>query len=57
MADSIYNGLVSAQPIPKLFTVEEYEQIPDPPGGHYELHHEELVFETFSVRQHKDLQR
>lgn len=57
MADSIYNSLVSAQPIPKLFTVEEYEQIPDPPGGHFELHHGELVFVTYPVRQHKALQR
>ena len=52
-----YNGVVSAQSIPKLFTVEEYEQIPDPPGGHYELHHGELVFVTYAVRQHKALQR
>jgi Uma2 family endonuclease len=48
---------VSANPIPTLFTVEEYEQIPDPPGGRYELHHGELVFVTWPVRQHKDLQR
>jgi Uma2 family endonuclease len=47
---------VSAQSIPKLFTVEEYEQIPDPPGGRYELHHGELVFVTYPVRQHGDLQ-
>jgi Uma2 family endonuclease len=48
---------VSAQPIPKLFTVAEWEQIPDPPGGRYELHHGELVFVTWPVRQHGDLQR
>jgi Uma2 family endonuclease len=48
---------VSAQSIPKLFTVEEYEQIPDPPGGRYELHHGELVFVTYPVRLHKLLQR
>ncbi len=53
-----YNeSAVSAQSIPKLFTVEEYEQIPDPPGGRYELHHGELVFVTYPVRQHKFLQR
>jgi Uma2 family endonuclease len=48
---------VSAQSLPRLFTVDEYEQIPDPPGGHYELHHGELVFVTYPVRQHKVLQR
>jgi Uma2 family endonuclease len=48
---------VGAQHIPKLMTVEEYEQIPDPPGGRYELHHGELVFVTHPVRQHGDLQR
>jgi len=26
----------------KLLTVEEFEKIPDPPGGRYELHHGEL---------------
>jgi Uma2 family endonuclease len=48
---------VSANPIPRLFTVEEYEQIPDPPGGRYELHHGELVLVTWPLRQHKALQR
>lgn len=48
---------MSAQPIPKLFTVEEYEQIPDPPGGRYQLHHGELVFVTWPAIQHKILQR
>ena len=48
---------MSAQSIPRLYTVEEYEQIPDPPGGRYELHHGELVFVTYPVRQHGDLQR
>lgn len=38
-------------------TVEEYERIPDPPGGRYELHHGELVFVTYPIRQHKALQR
>lgn len=47
---------MSAQSVPKLLTVEEYERIPDPPGGRYELHHGELVFVTWPVRRHKDLQ-
>ena len=50
-----YDLYVATQSIP--LTVEEYERIPDPPGGHYELHHGELVFVTYPVRQHKDLQR
>jgi Uma2 family endonuclease len=48
---------VSAQSLPKLLSVDEYEQVPDPTGGRYELHHGELAFVTFPVRQHKDLQR
>jgi Uma2 family endonuclease len=40
-----------------MLSVAEYEQISDPPGGRYELHHGELVFMPFPVRQHKDLQR
>ncbi len=48
---------MSAQSIPRLYTVEEYELIPDPPGGRYELHHGELVLVTYPVRQHGDLQR
>ena len=48
---------MSAQSIPKLLTVEEFEQIPDPPGGRYELRHGEAVFVTWPVRQHKALQR
>ena len=56
MASSPYYDLyVAAQSIP--LTVEEYERIPDPPGGRYELHHGELVFVTYPVRQHKDSQR
>ncbi len=27
----------------RLMTVAEYEQIPNPPGGRYELHHGELI--------------
>jgi len=37
--------------------VEEYERIPNPPGGHYQLHHGEAVFVTYSVHGHKELQR
>ena len=48
---------MSAQTIPKLFTVDEWEKIPNPSGGRYELHHGELVFVTYPVRRHKDLQR
>ena len=48
---------MGAQSIPAPITVEQYERIPDPPGGRYELHHGELVFVTYPVRQHKDLQR
>ena len=48
---------MSAQSLPKLFRVEEYERIPNPPGGRYELHHGELVLVTYPVRRHKDLQR
>lgn len=47
---------MSAQHIPKLFTVEEFEHIPDPSGGRNELHHGEVVFVTYPVRQHQDLQ-
>jgi Uma2 family endonuclease len=28
----------------RLMTFEEFEQLPDPPGGRYELHHGETVF-------------
>ena len=48
---------MGAQSVPKPITVEEYDRIPDPPGGRYELHHGEAVFVTFPVRQHKELQR
>ena len=48
---------MSAQGIPKPLLVEEYERIPNLPGGHYELHHGELVFVTYPVWQHKALQR
>jgi Uma2 family endonuclease len=48
---------MGAQSIPAPTTVEQYERIPDPPGGRYELHHGELVFVTYPVRHHKELQR
>jgi Uma2 family endonuclease len=48
---------VGAQSVPRPITVEEYERIPDPPGGRYELHHGEVAFVTFPVRRHKELQR
>lgn len=48
---------MSTQLAPRPLTVAEYEQIADPPGGRYELHHGEAVFVTYPVRQHKALQR
>jgi Uma2 family endonuclease len=48
---------VSAASIPDLLTVAEFERIPDPPGGRYELHHGEVVLVTFPARPHKYLQR
>lgn len=48
---------MGAQSVPRPITVEEYERIPDPPGGRYELHHGEVVFVTYPVREHKALQR
>ena len=40
-----------------LLTVAEYERIPDPPGGRYELHHGEAVFVAYPFRPNKDLRR
>jgi Uma2 family endonuclease len=48
---------MGAQSIPRPLTVAEYERIPDPPGGRYELHHGEAVFVTYPVHGHKELQR
>ena len=48
---------MGAQRLPLPLTVEEYERIPDPPGGRYELHHGELAVVTYPVRRHKALQR
>lgn len=39
-----------------LLTVEEYAKIPDPPGGHYELHHGELVFVSYPTNEHRYIQ-
>jgi len=47
---------VGAQRIPAPITVGDYERIPDPAGGRYELHHGELVFVTYPVLRHKKLQ-
>jgi Uma2 family endonuclease len=49
--------IVGVQSVPRPITVEEYERIPDPPGGRYELHHGEVAFVTYPVWEHKDLQR
>jgi Uma2 family endonuclease len=40
----------------KLYTIEEYSQIPDPPGGRYELHRGEVVLMSFPGIRHKLLQ-
>jgi Uma2 family endonuclease len=38
-------------------TFEEFEALPDPPGGYYELHHGELVTLTFPILAHSVVQR
>jgi Uma2 family endonuclease len=48
---------MGAQSVPRPITVEEYERIPDPPGGRYELHHGEVAFAAYPVWEHKELQR
>lgn len=40
-----------------LVTVAEFERLPDPPGGYYELHHGEVVKVTFPVNRHRWAQR
>jgi len=40
----------------KLLTVEEFAQIPNPPGGVYELFHGELVFVAVPEAPHKQRQ-
>ena len=41
----------------RLMTFEEFAQLPDPPEGHYELHHGELVLVAPPKVVHYDLQR
>ncbi|MFB3828067.1 MAG: Uma2 family endonuclease [Bryobacteraceae bacterium] len=48
---------MGAQRVPAPLTVEEWARIPDPAGGHYELHHGELAFVTYPIHRHKALQR
>lgn len=48
---------MTAHSVPRPITVDEYERIPDPSGGRYELHHGEVAFVTYPVWEHKDLQR
>jgi len=40
-----------------LVTVEEYLKLPDPKGGHYELHHGEVVLVPPPKRGHHRIQR
>lgn len=36
----------------RLMTFEEFEKLPDRPGGHYELHHGEVVFVSLPIHEH-----
>ncbi len=36
----------------RLMTFEEFEKLPDLPGGHYELHHGEVVFVSLPFHEH-----
>jgi Uma2 family endonuclease len=40
----------------RLMTFEEYEKIPNPPGGRYELHHGELVKVGYPKNLHVQVQ-
>jgi len=40
----------------KLLTFAEYEQIPNPPGGRYELHHGALIDMAFPEHRHQKAQ-
>jgi Uma2 family endonuclease len=40
----------------KLLTFAEYEQIPNPPGARYELHHGELIKMSFPEHRHQKAQ-
>jgi hypothetical protein len=46
--------VAGAQRIPRPIAVEEYERIPDPPGGRYEMHRGEVAFVTYPVWELKD---
>ncbi|HYZ83006.1 MAG TPA: Uma2 family endonuclease [Bryobacteraceae bacterium] len=48
---------MSAASLPKLLTVDEFDRLPNPPGGVYELRHGELFFVSFPEKIHKELQR
>jgi Uma2 family endonuclease len=39
-----------------LLTIEEFRKIPNPPDGHYELHHGELVRATYPKFEQKAVQ-
>jgi Uma2 family endonuclease len=40
-----------------LLTVEQFDALPEPSGGYYELRHGEAVFVSFPGRAHKEIQR
>jgi len=48
---------VSAATIPQLLSVEEFARLPDPPSGHYELHHGAVVLVTPPTHSHKLIER
>lgn len=48
---------MSAATIPQLLTVEEFEKLPAPSSGHYELHHGEVVLMSPPLQVHKRLER
>jgi len=38
-------------------TIAEFENLPDPPSGHYELHHGELILMPPRIKQHMQIQQ
>jgi Uma2 family endonuclease len=48
---------VSAASIPQPRTVEEFDRLPDPPGGRLELRHGEAVFVSYPEIVHIKVQR
>jgi len=40
----------------RLMTFAEFQEIPDPPGGYYELHHGELIQVAFPDLPHGEIQ-